>query len=154
MAGTALIEIRPWLFLGRYTDTLDLVYLREHGIQAILELHDLVDESDIDVLFLPIEEGEPLPAETIDRGLAFVDQHRLSGKRVLIACSAGISRSVVFGVAALKRAEGLSLLDAFRDIHALHPRAMPDLVHWEALCAYFDEDVSFLTIWHTGDDLP
>lgn len=147
-----MILIRPWLLVGRYTDTLDPEYLRLHGIDAILELHDLVEHPGIDVLYLPIEEGDPLPAETIERGLTFVDQHRQEGKTVLIACSAGISRSVVLAVAALKRAEGLSLFDAFRAVHAVHSRAMPDIVHWDALCAYFGEDVSFLSIWKSGGD--
>jgi hypothetical protein len=148
MAGEPLIEIRPWLLVGRYTDTLDFVYLRENGVNAMLELHDEVDESEIDVLFLPIDEGEPLLPDVIDRGLNFVEQHRQAGDRVLIACSAGVSRSVVFAVGALRRAEGLSLLDAFRAIHTIHPRAMPDIVHWDALCQYFGEDIPFLSIWN------
>ena len=145
-----MIRIRPWLLVGRYTDTLDPEYLRRHDIGALLELHDLVEQPGIDVLFLPIDEGDPLPSDIIERGLAFVDQHRLAGRNVLIACSAGVSRSVIFAVAALRRAEGLSLLDAFRAVHAVHPRAMPDMIHWDALCAYFGEDVPFLSIWQSG----
>ena len=146
-----MIAIRPWLYVGRYVDTLNGELLHENGIGALLELHEWVNNPGLTVLFLPIQEGDPLKPATLERGLAFVEAQRAAERRVLIACSAGISRSPLFAVAALRRSENLSLLDAFEEVRARHPRAMPDLVHWENLCDFFGEDVPFLSIWHGGE---
>ena len=61
---------------------------------------------------------------------------------MLIACGAGMSRSVVFAVAVLKEAEGLSLLKALQVVKHYHPESLPHPALWKSLCAYYHEETS------------
>ena len=49
------------------------------------------------------------------------------GHKVLVACGAGINRSTAFCMAALKEVEGLSLLDAYKEIKRKHPESLPNM---------------------------
>jgi hypothetical protein len=133
--------IRPWLYIGKYTDTLVETWLDHAGIGAVLQLAEPVAYTTIAALYLAVEDGAPLPAPVLDQGLGFVLAQRQLGRATLIACGAGISRSAVFATAALKRAESISLLDALRAVRRAHPGALPHPRLWTSLCAYYHEDV-------------
>ncbi len=94
-------------------------------------------------LYVPIEDGEPLPFEKLKKGIEFVRLAKVGGGNVLIACGAGISRSASFAIAALKEEEKLTLFDAFQQVLAKHPQARPHLELWKSLCEYYDEDVPY-----------
>ena len=94
--------IRPWLYVGRYRDTLDAAHLRLHDVGAMLQLAEAVEHPGVLSLYLPVEDGEALRPEFLRRGVDFVLEHRRSGQVVLIACGAGRSRSVAYAVASLK----------------------------------------------------
>jgi len=68
------------------------------------------------------------------------------GNKSLVVCAAGINRSTTFCIATLKEGEGLSLLDAFKDIKKKYPEAMPHEPVWESLCGYCNEDISYLDL--------
>ncbi len=136
-------QIRSWLYVGKYRDTLDLHLLAANQIGAMLQLAELVEQPGMTTLYLPVEDGVPLPFDLLHRGVNFVVANKEENKRVLIACGAGISRSAAFAVAALKETEGLDLLDALRAVTQRHPEAMPHMALWESLCAYYDEDIPF-----------
>ena len=65
---------------------------------------------------------------------------------MLVACGAGISRSSTYAIASLKEIEDLGLLQAFHEVRALHTEALPHPELWKSLCAYYEEDVPFLTL--------
>jgi protein-tyrosine phosphatase len=136
-------KIRPWLYIGKYRDTLNQHLLSAYNIGAMLQLADLVEQPGITSLYLPVDDGVPLPDDLLRQGVDFVLGEKSRGRIVLIACGAGISRSAAFAVAVLKEVEGLGLLDAFRVVKGRHPLAMPHPAIWESLCAYYQEDVSF-----------
>jgi protein-tyrosine phosphatase len=142
-----MIAIRPWLWVGRYVDTTNEIELAHAGIQAMLQLHDHAPHAAIETMFLPMQDGVPVSEAMLARGVDFIRKQHTAGHIVLVACSAGISRSVSLATAALKEEENLSLLDALHAVREQHPRAMPDHVHWEALCRYYGEDISFWDIW-------
>jgi protein-tyrosine phosphatase len=142
-----MIEIRPWLFVGKHVEAINLSLLQANQIMAMLLLHQNIKTIGIPTLFVPIQDGVPLRPEKLDQGLAFIREQKTAGRHVLVACSAGISRSVTFATAALKIDEGLSLYDAFFAVRAQHPNALPDQVLWQGLCEYFDEEISFWDIW-------
>lgn len=144
--------IRNWLYIGKYRETLDKQYLSAYAIDAMLQLEEAVKQPDIVSLYLPVDDGVPLPAKLLRQGVDFVLAERQQGHTVLIACGAGISRSVAFTVAVLKEAEGLSLLEAVQIVKAQHPEALPHPALWESLCAYYHEEVPvqmMLDIIHT-----
>lgn len=109
-------EIRPWLYIGKYRDTLDKNHLDFKSIQAMLQLADRVEQKGINSLFLPVEDIGPTSPVLIKQGVDFILEEKGKGHKVLVACGAGINRSTAFCMAALKETEGLSLLDAFKEI--------------------------------------
>ena len=108
---------------------------------AMLQLAERGEQSDIASLYLPVEDGEPLPALALSGGVGFVRSQKAAGRRVLIACGAGLSRSPTFAMAVLKEEENLDLLEAVRQVRARHPEALPHPVLWESLCRYYGEDI-------------
>ncbi len=142
-----MIEIRPWLFVGRYVDALDGEALRARGVGAVLELERPVTHEDITTLFVHVQDGVALRPETIRRAIDFVREQHAAGKSVLVACNAGTSRSPTFATAALKEVEGLKLEDALRAVRSAHPDALPDQMLWDSLREYYDDGPPFWELW-------
>ncbi len=136
-------KIRPWLYIGKYRDTLNIHLLSAYKIGAMLQLAEAVKQSGIVSLYLKVEDGEAVPSDLLRQGVDFVIAEKRRGRNVLIACGAGISRSSAFAVAVLKEVEGLSLLDALRAVRQCHPEATPHPAIWESLCTYYHEVLSF-----------
>ncbi|MBI3161547.1 MAG: dual specificity protein phosphatase family protein [Chloroflexi bacterium] len=139
-------EIRPWLFIGNYYDTLDRRYLDFKSIQAMLQLAEAVEQDGINSLHLTVEDMGPVDHGVIRQGVDFILRERELGHRVLVACGAGINRSTMFCIAALKESEGLGLLDAYREICKRHPEAMPNEPVWESFCGYYNESTPYLDV--------
>ena len=132
-----MLEVRDWLYQGKYSDTINLPLLQRHHIKAILHLAEDVRQPDIETLYIPIEDGEPISAKHIETGINFV--LRYQPQHVLIACGAGISRSTSYTAAVLKETEGLSLKDALADIRRKYPSALPHPMVWHSLCTFYGE---------------
>jgi len=139
-------EIRPWLYIGKLRDTLHTSYLQFKSINAMLQLAERVEQPGIVSLYLPVEDFAPLNIELFKHGIAFISEQKQLGNRVLVACGAGINRSSTFCTAALKEEEGLSLLDAFKEVKKRHPESMPHEPVWESLCAYYGEETTYLEV--------
>ena len=139
-------EIRPWLFIGKYRDTLQLSYLRSKSIQAMLQLAEKVEQPNIVSLYLPVEDLAPISSKHIRQGVDFIRMHKAKGARVLVACGAGINRSSSFCAAALKEEDGLSLFESFKEVKRLHPESMPHQPVWESLCKYYNEITPYLDV--------
>jgi hypothetical protein len=140
-------EIRPWLYVGKYRDTLDRYTLGLHRIEAMLQLAEAVKQRGITSLYLPVEDGEPLPFHLLRQGVDFVSSERSQEHTVLIACGAGQSRSVAFAIAVLKEIEDLPLLSAWQEVKRRHPDAFPHMALWDSLCNYYRENIPFLRIF-------
>jgi len=134
-------QIRPWLYVGKYRETLDYQLLAANGITAMLLLAELVKHEGISSCYLAVEDGEPLPTEMLQAGMDFVVANQQQGETVLIACGAGISRSVTYAIAALKEIEGMNLVDAYHEVKRAHPGSIPHPALWATLCEYYNEPV-------------
>ncbi len=139
-------EIRPWLYIGKYRDTLDKNYLDFKSIKAMLQRADRVEQKGINSLFLPVEDMGPTSQVLIKQGVDFILAEKEKGSRILVACGAGINRSTAFCMAALKETEGLSLLEAFREIKRKHLASMPHEPVWESFCKYYNESTPYLDV--------
>lgn len=137
-----MYAIRPWLLVGTYAETRDAARLAARGVRAMLQLAEAVPQPGVASLYLAVDDGAPIPPLALAEGLAFVRRAREAGDAVLIACGAGVSRSVAFAAAALKEAEGLGVLDAVAAVRARHPAAQPHYRLLASLCAYYDEAAS------------
>jgi protein-tyrosine phosphatase len=150
--------IRPWLFIGKYRETLDAALLSKNKIQSKLHLAtpriiksvqsvaDAIDYPQLNSLYLAVEDGAPLPVEKLREGVDFVLAEKNLGRIVLISCGAGISRSATFAIAVVKETENVRLLEALRSVKHCHPVTQPHPALWESLCDYYGETVSFYSI--------
>lgn len=136
-------EIRSWLYIGKYGDTVNISMLRQQSIGAMLQLAAEVKHGGITSIYLPVEDEEPLPHYLIEKGVLFVRLQKNLEKRVLVACGAGINRSSAFCTAVLKEEEQLGLFDAFKEIKRVRPLVMPHRPVWESLCNYYGEVVPY-----------
>ena len=139
-----MYQIRPWLFVGKYRETLDADWLYRQQITAMLHLAEDVQHAGIITLYLEVDDGVPIPVTALEAGTEFIRRHKAAQRRVLVACGAGISRSVSFAIAALKEDEGLSLVEAYHELWQVHPEAMPHPKLWQSLQAYYHENTSFM----------
>jgi protein-tyrosine phosphatase len=139
-------EIRPWLYIGKYSDTLAKIHLDSKSIKAMLQLANLVEQAGINTLFLPVADMGPNSYVFIKQGVDFILGEQEKGNKVLVACGSGINRSTAFCMAALKEAEGISLLEAFKEIKNKHPESMPHEPVWESFCKYYNEATPYLDI--------
>ncbi len=142
-----MYRIRDWLYIGKYRDTIALTLLRTQRINAMLQLAEYVLQPNISTLFLNVEDGAPLSVEQLMRGMAFVRAQKAQGNTLLIACGAGLSRSVAFTMAALHEEEHLSLMEAYQAIVRAHPEAMPHPKLLETLRKYYNDPITFKDLW-------
>lgn len=146
-------QIRPWLAIGSFRDRQDAARMRAAGVGAMLELAGQVAVDGVESLYLPVEDGEPLARPSLARGVAYVLAQRAAGRLVLVACGAGISRSTTFAIAALREAEGLTLLQAAQQVRRRHPGGMPHPALWASLCAFAGEPLPYAALLraHEGE---
>lgn len=140
-----MYTIRPWLYTGSYVEKIDGHKLEEKHIGSMLQLFRASEIPHVVSLYLPVEDGYPIPDLIFRRGVKFINEHRKDN--LLIACGAGISRSSTFAILALKYEEGLDITEGLKQVRLANPGAMPDQVHWESLCRFTGEKVSFWDIW-------
>ena len=139
-------QIRPWLFIGSYRDTLNRSYLTLKNIRAMLQLAENVEQPNIISLYLPVKDVAPISSEHIKRGVGFIRKYKQQGMNVLVSCGAGINRSSAFCTAILKEEEGLSLFDAFKEVKKKHIESIPHQPVWESLCIYYNEPTPYFDV--------
>ena len=143
-------EIRPWLYIGKYRDTLNKAYLESRSIRAMLQLAEEVQQPGLNCLYLQVEDLAPIPPDLLRQGLDFILSEKQAGHRILVACGAGINRSSAFCTAALIETEGVSLMDAFKEVKKYHPEALPHQPVWKSLCEYYGEAIPYLDVMRMG----
>lgn len=142
-----MYKIRDWLYVSDYPSACSKRIRDEAGIQGMLQLFQAIDAEDVDCKYLPIGDGLQLQTSQIEHAIAFIKEQHTKNHCLLSTCGAGLSRSVMFAVIALKEIEGLSMDDAYRAIFKHHPNAMPDHVHWKTIAEYYGEDDNFWKVW-------
>ncbi len=142
-----MVRIRRWLWVGKLRDTREPALLAAEGIGALLQLAGRTEDPALVTLHLPVEDGLPLPPETLDRAVEFVRGQREAGRVTLITCGLGISRASSLAVAVLKELEGRSLLAAYFEVKRLHPEARPHPVLWQSLCDHYGEKFSIADLF-------
>jgi protein-tyrosine phosphatase len=134
-------QIRPWLYIGKYRETVNQPLLAAYRIQAMLLLAEAIEQPGIISLYLPVEDFEPIPPDLLRQGVDFVRNEKRQGHRVLVACGAGINRSAAFCIATLVEEEDKSLLDAFLAVKEKHSEVLPHPPVWQSLCDYYQENI-------------
>lgn len=140
-------KIRDWLYISNYASASLPHVIKDNKIEAMLQLYRPIKAKGLDTKFIALQDGIPIREEQLREGIDFIHQQRQKNHRILSTCGAGVSRSVTLAIVALKEIEGLSLARAYSSIHKLHPKAMPDHVHWTSISDFYGENNDFWKIW-------
>lgn len=124
-------KILHWLYLGSYKEATDDQWLKSNGINAVLNValctKDLEYPLGIDVLKIPLRDSpdEKISGE-LDIGYQYLDISRLLGRKVLVHCLAGISRSTAFVIYYLMRSNKMTLDQAYQLVKEKRKVASPN----------------------------
>lgn len=140
-------QVLDWLYVGSVRDAEDYAALKAEDIKAVLTLAWPIQHRDIAVKHVYFEDGEPIPDEAFYEALSFVRRQRRRGHRILIACSAGISRSPSIAIAVLHELEGYPLVEAFRTVLKRVPIATPRPATWRSVCRFYGHHVTIDDVW-------
>ena len=141
-------EVLEWLYVGAVQDAEDYDALKAAGIGAVLTLAWVISHpDDIVVERVFFEDGEPIPDEVFYQALSFVRRQRRQGRKILIACSAGVSRSPTIAIAVLHELAGYPLVEAFRTVLGRVHMAQPRAVTWSSLCRFYGQIVTPAEVW-------
>jgi protein-tyrosine phosphatase len=92
-----IFEVYKNLYIGAYWPRLNFKKFKEIGISAIVNLMEECLYNPTRLGFSYLHKGFPddtyPPHKYLDEILSFIDQHLKYGKKVLVHCSMGISRS-------------------------------------------------------------
>jgi len=104
------------------------------GISAVLQLHEGAERwpPHWRTLHLPVSDGQAVPCDVLRAGCAFVQAQRDAGRKTLIACLMGQSRSSAFVFACLL-ADGYAPFEAWRLLKTRHPDASPHPILLESV---------------------
>lgn len=133
-------EIVEGIFLGNSDAARSAAWVAEARVGAIVNCADDVEPVAHDGVFLqrfPLQ--DTTRADVLPHLDAAADAMRtavLEGRRALVHCSAGASRSATVLLAYLLRDRGLSLLEAFRLVRARRPIVYPNKGFLRALRAF------------------
>lgn len=148
-----MFKIRDWLYIGKYAHTRNKSNLDRNDIKALLSLAEPVGHKDIETLYLKVTDGEAVEYDKIAEGVKFVREHKVAGKRVLIACGAGISRSSMFTMAVLMEEEDLDVFEAYREVYQQYRAAQPHHNLVISLAGYHKQDLDLLDVWTGLNDV-
>ncbi len=128
--------------------------LRKAAITRVLKLYygDPYWPPDFRVCENPFPDGEPISRRQLDYGVSFVQEQVLAGRKVLVCCGAGISRSATVVLGYLLTS-GRQLPDAWYLLKRRHPDASPAFPLWESLFAAYDLPYSIRDVveWYQAD---
>ena len=129
--------------IGGKRDTTAPAALAAAGVEAVLQLHGPEPCDDAfpftpRVLQLRVLDGVPLPEEVVRESVTFIREQRSAGRRILVACGAGQSRSASL-VAAYLCEEGLTLEAAFTLLIEGRPRVLPHPALLRSLCKLYPQ---------------
>ena len=101
------------------------------GVDAVLNVAAEVPVlHHLPCLHLKIEDHWSITRRDLSRALRFLTGHTSAGRKVLVHCYAGASRSPSFVAAFLSKTTGISTVDALKIIQEKRRKADPDPVVW------------------------
>lgn len=117
--------VTPQLAIGALSEAADPRMLRQSGIDAVVSLLAVDFSAGEARLTLPIPDRVALTAESIRTVTAFIEHQRLAGRKTLLHCQMGISRSPALAACYLHEYADYSLADALEEVRRARPLADP-----------------------------
>ncbi|WP_210397498.1 dual specificity protein phosphatase family protein [Motiliproteus sediminis] len=128
--------VTPSLAVGSRLDAADAEQLQRHDIRAVLSLAPAARPRGIWCqLHLQMADRQPIPDTTIRRAMEFIHAQQQLGRRVLVHCEMGISRSPSLIASYLHQYQQMELEQAVALIKQARPQAEP---HPELLASLRD----------------
>lgn len=139
-------KLRDWLYIGNYTDLVSDWLKEDKSINVILNLAEEISLDDKKMLFIDIDDGVPISDANIFRGIEFLLDNYHREEKLLVVCGAGISRSVSYCTMIIKELEDRTLIDSFREIKKLYPKALPHPEVWKSICEAYEEEFDYAKV--------
>jgi protein-tyrosine phosphatase len=141
-SGLDLTWVDGWLALGGAVRPVQVPDLRAAGIRRVVDLRaEECDDGErlarhgIELLHLPTPDLCPVPADCLDRGVAWAVEGLERDHGVLIHCQHGIGRSALLCCCVMV-ARGLEAGEALRRMKQARARVSPSPAQLEALIAW------------------
>ena len=136
-------KILPFLYLGSEYHATNTEWLNKCGIEAILNVsnrYPQIDEAQFEYKHYPIRDSGDSDITSIFKdSFAFINYVRESGRKLLVHCQAGISRSATICIAYLMLTEGRSMEDAMEYVRSSRKCISPNFGFIGQLYAYENE---------------
>lgn len=125
-------EVLPFLFLGNSRDAADLSCLQEMGATCVLnvtsQLPGYHEECGITYKQIPAtDSGHQNLKQYFEEAFEFIEAARTKGKRVLVHCQAGVSRSATIAIAYIMKYKQMSMIEAYKKVKDARPIISPNL---------------------------
>jgi len=88
-------KITDRLFVGNWGDALSLIWPNANYISAVLNVCENLDQLDSNIAYMhvPFPDHLPIPKESFDMCMNWLNGQYTLGKNILIHCAVGVSRS-------------------------------------------------------------
>lgn len=121
-------EVAPGLWIGNRETALDPEFYTKNNIDAVLNMAiEIAYAVPLGVLpvKIGIHDGEIVPEGAFTKAAQEIDDLCRRGKKVLVHCAAGVSRSVTAVIAYLMLTQGMTFRGALDHIRERRPQANP-----------------------------
>lgn len=135
--------VTPQLAIGSLSEAADPRMLEQLGIDAVVSLLPVGFSAGEARLTLPIPDRVALSSETIRTVTAFIEHQRLSGRKTLLHCQMGISRSPALAACYLHEYGDYSLADALSEVSRARPLADPHPALLASMATHYASALAF-----------
>lgn len=113
------------LAVGSLADAGNADLRRRRGIDAVLSLLDVDFNAGEHHATIAVADRAELPSTSLRAATGFIDRHLRAGRKVLVHCQMGISRSPAIAAGYLHEHAGVGLPDALTKVCTARPQAAP-----------------------------
>jgi atypical dual specificity phosphatase len=119
----------------------DFEFLKEKGFEAIVSLTEfplsevLIEEFGFSVKHIPVRDFEAPTLEQIEDFVAFAENARSEGKKLVVHCDAGIGRTGTM-LACYLVSKGYSATDAIEEVRIRRPGSLETIEQEEVVLKY------------------
>jgi len=139
-------EINAAIYLSGYAPASDTAKLKSYGITLVVDATNIpqaptriasLKEMGIDYMNVPVDDIEEAPISTyFDAVCAKLMEVKNAGRKALVHCAAGISRSATLVIVYLVKHEAMTLRDAYELVRARRPVICPNNGFWHQMIAF------------------
>ena len=119
----------------------DFEFLKDNGFEAIVSLSELplsevlIEEFGFTVKHIPVRDFEAPTLEQIENFVAFAENARSEGKKLVVHCDAGIGRTGTM-LACYLVSKGYSATDAIEEVRIRRPGSLETIEQEEVVLKY------------------